>query len=150
MEEGKETLLKCTKALEMMLVRAYCCNEETVASGSGVREESPKLEYASENEEFNTPPPDLMTFVLEGERYQGIFSYFFLVGRWTKHSLDCSSCGCPAPQSLAEDSSSGESLSRNLYVEVPVENKEVSLCSCCAYSNINKTTVGGAGAITIC
>ena len=77
MEEGEETLLKCTKALEMMLVRACQCNDGAVMSGSGIVEESSELEYALEEEEFRTPPPDLMTLVLEGERYQGIFSCFF-------------------------------------------------------------------------
>ena len=47
-------------------------------SGSRIREESPELEYALEDEEFRMPPPDLITLVLEGERYQGIFSHFFL------------------------------------------------------------------------
>ena len=75
-EEGEETLLRCAKALEMMLVRACRCNEGTIASGSGIREESSELEYTSEDEEFRIPP-DLMTLVLEGERYQGIFSHFF-------------------------------------------------------------------------
>ena len=71
MEEGEETLLKCTKALEMMLVRACCCNEGAIASGSGLREESSELEYASEDEEFRTLPPDLMTLVLEMQETQG-------------------------------------------------------------------------------
>ena len=76
-EEGEETLLKCIKALKMMSARACHCNEGAVASGSGIREESLELEYASEDEEFRMLSPDLMTLVLEGERYQGIFSYFF-------------------------------------------------------------------------
>ena len=76
-EEGEETLLKCTEALKMMSVRACQCNDGAVASGSGIREESLELEYASEDEEFRMLPPDLMTLVLEGERYQGIFSWFF-------------------------------------------------------------------------
>ena len=81
MEEGEETLLKCAEALEMMLVKACQCNKGAIASGSRVREESSELEYASEDEKFRTPPPDLMTLVLEGERYQGIFSCFFLLRR---------------------------------------------------------------------
>ena len=81
MEEGEETLLKYAEALKMMSARACRCNEGAVASGSGVREESLELEYASEDEEFRTPPPDLMKLVLEGERYQGILSHFFFAGR---------------------------------------------------------------------
>ena len=69
MEEGEKTLLKCTEALEIMSVRACHCNEEAVTSGSGVMEESLELEYALEDEEFRTPPPDLMMLILEGERY---------------------------------------------------------------------------------
>ena len=80
-EEGEETLLKCAKALKMMLARACQCNEGMVASGSGIREEYLELEYALENEEFRMPPPDLMMLVLEGERYQGILSHFFFGGR---------------------------------------------------------------------
>ena len=79
MEEGEETLLKCTKALKMMLLRVCCCNKGVVASGSGSREESSELEYTSEDEEFRTLPPDLMTLVLEG--------------RGTKVYLAISSCG---------------------------------------------------------
>ena len=76
-EEEEETLLKCTEALKMMLERACHCNEGVIASGSGIVEESSELEYALEDEEFRIPPLDLMTLVLEGERYQGIFSCFF-------------------------------------------------------------------------
>ena len=77
MEEGEETLLKCTEALKMMSVRACQCNDGAVASGSGIREESLELEYTLEDEEFRTLPPDLMSLVLKGERYPGIFSHFF-------------------------------------------------------------------------
>ena len=56
-KHGEETLLKCAEALEIMLSRACCCNEGTVASVSGVREESSQLEYTSEDEEFRTLPP---------------------------------------------------------------------------------------------
>ena len=39
-----------------------------------MREESSELEYISENEEeFRTPPLDLMTLVLEGGAHQGIY-----------------------------------------------------------------------------
>ena len=81
MEEGEETLLKCTKALEMMLMKACQCNEGVVVSESRIREESLELEYASEDEEFRTLPSDLTTLVLEGERYQCIFSCFFSTRR---------------------------------------------------------------------
>ena len=81
MEEGEETLLKCTEALEMMSVRACHCNKGVVVSGSGIREVSSELEYTLEDEEFRMPPPDLMTLVLEGERYQGVLSHFFSWGR---------------------------------------------------------------------
>ena len=80
-EEGEETLLKCTEALEMMSVRACHCNKGVVVSGSGIREVSSELEYTLEDEEFRMPPPDLMTLVLEGERYQGVLSHFFSWGR---------------------------------------------------------------------
>ena len=77
MEDKEETLLKCIKALKMMSVRACQCNKGAIVSGSGIREESLEPEYTLEDEEFRMPPPDLMTLVLEGERYQGIFSHFF-------------------------------------------------------------------------
>ena len=64
-EEGEETLLKCAEALEMILVRACQYNKGTVASGSGIVEESLELEYALGDEEFRTPPLDLMMLVLE-------------------------------------------------------------------------------------
>ena len=65
-EVGEESLLKCAKALELVSSRAYRCGESVVASGSGLREES-ELEYAlTGEEEFRTPPPDLMTLVIEG------------------------------------------------------------------------------------
>ena len=67
----------CTKALEMMLVRACQCSDSMVVSGSGIREESLELEYTLEDEEFRTLPPNLMTLVLGGGRYQGILSHFF-------------------------------------------------------------------------
>ena len=63
--------------------------------------------------------------------------------------LEHSSCGCPAPQSLAGDSSLGKSSSGDSYVEAPVENKEVSLHSCCADDNINRMTAGDSSAIII-
>ena len=40
-------------------------------SESGIVEESLELEYTLEEEEFRMPPLDLMTLVLEGERYEG-------------------------------------------------------------------------------
>jgi len=61
------------------LVKVCRCNDDVVASGSGVIEESLELEYASEDgegeeeEEFRTPPPDLMTLVIEGCTPQGMF-----------------------------------------------------------------------------
>ena len=44
------------------------CNDDVIALGSGGGEVSLELEYASEDEEeeFRTPPPDLMTLVIEG------------------------------------------------------------------------------------
>ena len=73
-EQGEKTLLKCAETLEMVSSRVCHCNEGVVASGSGLREESLELEYTSGNEEFRIPPPDLMTLVLEGREYEGIFS----------------------------------------------------------------------------
>ena len=70
--------MKCAKALEMVSSRACCCNKGVVVSGSGLREEPLKLEYALEDKEFRTLPSDLITLVLEGREYEGIFSCFFL------------------------------------------------------------------------
>jgi len=57
-------------------MKVCCCNNDVVktASGSGAREEL-ELEYVSESseEEFRTPPPDLMTMVIEGHTPQGMF-----------------------------------------------------------------------------
>ena len=53
------------------------CNDDIIASGSGVAEVSSELEYTSEDgeeeEEFRAPPPDLMTLVIEGYTPQGMF-----------------------------------------------------------------------------
>ena len=53
------------------------CNNDVVASGSGTRGVSSELEYASEDEEeeFRTPPPDLMTLVIEGHTPWGMFPF---------------------------------------------------------------------------
>ena len=53
------------------------CNDDVVTSGSGGREVSSELEYASEDEEekFRTPPPDLMTLVIEGRTPWGMFPF---------------------------------------------------------------------------
>jgi len=79
-EEGEQTLSRCVNALELLSVKVCRCNDDVVASGSGVIEESSELEYASEDgegeeeeEEFRTPPPDLMTLVIEGRTPQGMF-----------------------------------------------------------------------------
>ena len=50
----------------------------------------------------------------------------------TSALLECSLCDCPLVQSLAGDSSSEEESSGDSYVEAPVENEEISLCSCYA------------------
>jgi len=64
-------------ALELLLVKVCRCNDDIVVSGSGAIEESSELEYASEDgeeeEDFRTPPPDLMTLVIEGCTPQGMF-----------------------------------------------------------------------------
>ena len=53
------------------------CNDDVVALGSGVIEELLELEYAledgEEEEDFRTPPPDLMMLVIEGHTLQGMF-----------------------------------------------------------------------------
>ena len=54
------------------------CNDGVIGSGSGGGEGSSELEYASEDkeeEEFRTPPPDLMTLVIEGHTPQGMFPF---------------------------------------------------------------------------
>ena len=115
-EQGEETLLKCAKASEMILSKACHCNKGVVMSGSGLREESLELKYTSEDKEFRMPPPELMTLVLEGGS-----------------SDQTQVCDCPLAHQLAGDSSLEEgSLLGSSYVEAPVENKEVSLHSCCA------------------
>ena len=77
-EEGEQTLSRCVDALELLSVKVCRCNDDVVASGSGVVAESSELEYASEEEEeeeFRTPPPDLMTLVIEGRTPQGMFPF---------------------------------------------------------------------------
>ena len=56
--------------IETLQTKVYHCNSDVAktASGSGVREELSELEYVSESseeEEFMTPPPDLMTRVIK-------------------------------------------------------------------------------------
>ena len=80
MEEGEQTLSRCVDALELLSVKVCRCNDDVVASGSGAIEESSNLEYASEDgegeeEEFRTPPPDLMTLVIEGRTPRGMFPF---------------------------------------------------------------------------
>ena len=76
-EEGEQTLSQYVNTLELLLVKVYWCNDNVVASGSGAIEISSELEYTSEyreeEEEFRTPPPDLMTLVIEGRTPQGMF-----------------------------------------------------------------------------
>jgi len=74
-EQGEESFLRCSKALELLSSRLCWRNEGMVALRSGVREESSELEYASEDKEFRMPPPDLMTLVLEGRTYKGMFTF---------------------------------------------------------------------------
>jgi len=79
-EEGEQTLSRCVDALELLSVKVCRCNDDVVASGSGAIEESSNLEYASEDgegeeEEFRTPPPDLMTLVIEGRTPRGMFPF---------------------------------------------------------------------------
>ena len=52
------------------------CNDDIITSGSGFVEDL-ELEYASEDEEeeFRTPPPDLMTLVIKGRTPQGMFPF---------------------------------------------------------------------------
>jgi len=79
-EEGEQTLSRCVDALELLSVKVCWCNDDVVVSGSGAIEESSDLEYAledgeGEEEEFRTPPPDLMTLVIEGRTPQGMFPF---------------------------------------------------------------------------
>jgi len=79
-EEGEQTLSRCVDALELLSVKVCRCNNDVVISRSGAIEESSDLEYASEDgereeEEFRTPPPDLMTLVIEGHTPQGMFPF---------------------------------------------------------------------------
>ena len=62
---------------ELLSVKVCRCNDDVIASGSGGREVSLELEYASEDEEeeFRMPPPDLMTLVIEGRTPQGMFPF---------------------------------------------------------------------------
>ena len=64
-------------ALELLSVKVCQCNNDVVASGSREREVSLELEYTSEDEEeeFRTPPPDLMTLVIEGHTPWGMFPF---------------------------------------------------------------------------
>jgi len=84
-EEGEQTLGQCIDALELLLVKVCQCNDDVVASGDGVIEESSELEYASEDgegeEEFRTPPPDLMMLVIEGRTPQGMFPVTLYFGK---------------------------------------------------------------------
>ena len=76
-EEGEQILSQVVDALELLLVKVCRCNDDVVTSGSGGREVSSELEYASEDEEeeFRTLPPDLMTLVIEGCTPQGMFPF---------------------------------------------------------------------------
>ena len=76
-EEGEQTLSRVVDALELLSVKVCQCNNEVVASGSGTREVSSELEYASEDEEeeFRMLPPDLMTLVIEGCTPWGMFPF---------------------------------------------------------------------------
>ena len=64
-------------ALELLSEKVCRCNDGVVASGSGTREVSSELEYASEDEEeeFRTPPPDLMTLVFKGHTPRSMFPF---------------------------------------------------------------------------
>ena len=60
----------------MLKLKVCQCNDDVVASGSGRREVSLELEYASDDEEeFRMPPPDLMMLVIEGCTPQGMFPF---------------------------------------------------------------------------
>ena len=77
-KEGEQTLSRVVDALELLSVKACCCNDDVVvALGSGRREVSSELEYTSEDEEeeFRIPPLDLMTLVIEGHTPQGMFPF---------------------------------------------------------------------------
>ena len=58
-----------------MLLNFCQCDDDIVASGSGAIKVLSELEYASEDEEeeFRTPPPDLMTLVIKGCTPWGMF-----------------------------------------------------------------------------
>ena len=93
-EEGKHTLSRVVDTLELLSAKSCWCNEDVVVTESGVvMEESSELEYASEEEnkegeeEFRTPPPDLMTLVIEGCTPQGMFSVTIHLGMTTDNIL---------------------------------------------------------------
>ena len=74
-EEGEQTLSRVVDALEFLSVKVCWCNDVVIALGSG--EMSSELEYPSEDEEeeYRTPPPDLMTLVIEGCTPWGMFPF---------------------------------------------------------------------------
>ena len=78
-------------ALELLSVKAcHCNNDVIVALGSGRREASSELEYVSEDEEeeFRTPPPDLMTLVIKGRTPQGMFPFTISLTMVTDNIID--------------------------------------------------------------
>ena len=74
-EEGEQMLSQAVDALELLPAKVCQCNNGVVALGSG--EVSLELECTSEDEEeeFRTPPPDLMTLVIEGCTPWGMFPF---------------------------------------------------------------------------
>jgi len=70
-EEGEQALSRVVDALELLLANLCRCNGEVIVTESrALVEESLELEYASEEEnkeeEFRTPPLDLMMLVIKG------------------------------------------------------------------------------------
>ena len=77
-KEGEQTLSRVVNALKLLSVKVCRCNNDVViVSGSGRREVSSELEYASEDEEeeFRMPLPDLMMLVIKGRTPRGIFPF---------------------------------------------------------------------------
>ena len=90
-EEGEQMLSQVVDVLELLSVKVCWCNDDVViALGSGRREVSLELEYASEDEEeeFRMPPPDLMTLVIEGCILWGMFPFTISLMMVTDNIID--------------------------------------------------------------
>ena len=77
-------------SVKWLMLSNFCqCNDAVIASGGRGGEASSELEYASEDkeEEFRTPPPDLMMLVIEGHTPQGMFPVTINLMRVTDNIL---------------------------------------------------------------